>query len=107
MSKKRPVFLIVTCVVQVVGSALVLLMSVGLLLAPSIVDRFHTPATAPPHALFYGTAAMNGSFAILGLLTAIGLFRVKSWARYSTLVFATLLVFTGLIMLPMFVFVPM
>ncbi len=48
-----------------------------------------------------------GSFAVVGLLTAIGLFRVKSWARYSTLIFAALLVFTGLIVAPVVAFVPM
>lgn len=65
MSEKRPVFLIVTYIVQVLGSALALLMSVGIPLAGSIADRFHTPATAPPHAMLYGMAAMYGSLAVL------------------------------------------
>jgi hypothetical protein len=106
MSEKRPVLLTVTCVVQVLGSALVLLMSVGILFAPSIADRSRTPAATAPHALFYSMAAMYGSFAVVGLLTAIGLFRVKSWARYSTLIFAAFLVFTGLIFAPLGVLVP-
>jgi hypothetical protein len=106
MSEKRPVSLIVTCVVQVLGSALVLLMSAGFLFAPSIVDRSRTPAAAAPHVSFYGMATVYGLFAVLRLLTAIGLFRLKAWARYSTLVFAASLVFVGLFIAALFVLVP-
>jgi hypothetical protein len=48
--------------------------------------------------MYFGMAAMDGFFGVLGVVTAIGLFRLKSWARYSTLIFAGVLVCLGLLL---------
>src|ERR1019366_3750851 len=69
-----------------------------------------TPRPTPPspmeNQIFYGVAAVFGLFAVLGFLTAIGMFRLKNWARYSTLIFAGLVVVMGLITALEFVLMP-
>ena len=105
---KRPVGVILTVVAQVLGSLVVLLASVGMLFMPAIMHN--TPRPTPPSPMepqfFYIAAAMYGFFAVLGFLTAIGMFRVQNWARYSTLVFAGLLVAMGLTTALVFVLMP-
>jgi hypothetical protein len=96
---KRPVGVILTAVVQVLGSLLVLTGSVLMLFMPALMRG--TPRPTPPSPMepqiFYGAAAVYGLFAVLGFLTAIGMFRLKNWARYSTLIFAGFVVVMGLI----------
>src|SRR3974377_765422 len=91
---KRPVGVVLTVVVQVLGSVLVLVLSVWMLFTPARMRG--TPRPPPPGPMepqfFYGAAAVYGFFAVMGFLTAIGMFRLKNWARYSTLIFAWLVV---------------
>jgi hypothetical protein len=101
---KRPIGVTLTAVVQVLGSLLVLITSALMLFMPALMRS--RPAPAPPQ-IFYSVAAIYGFFAVLGFLTAIGLFRLKNWARYSTLIFAGFNVAMGLITALVLVLMPM
>jgi hypothetical protein len=104
---KRPVGVILSGILQILGGLLFLLFSISMLLMPLIMRRAPGPPTTPaPSGLFAGLAAFYGVFAIMGLLTAIGLFRLKRWSRYSTLVFAGVLVATGLFLALAFALTP-
>jgi hypothetical protein len=96
MPAKRPVGVVITGIIQILGSLLVLLFSALMLFAPAISGK--SPGSTPPvpTGVFYGLAAFYGLFAVLGLLTAIGLFRLKNWARYSTLIFSPIPILIGL-----------
>jgi len=92
----RPAGVTVSAVFLILGSAFLALMGVFMLLARSFVPP-NTPE--PPFAkammifmdiVFFGTA-------LWGVLTAVGLFRMRRWARLSILVIGALLViFCGL-----------
>jgi hypothetical protein len=105
---KRPVGVTLTAVVQVLGSLLVLIGSVLMLFMPALMRG--TPRPTPPSPIesliLYGAAAVYGFFALSGFLTAIGVFRLKNWARYSTLVFAGFVVVMGLLLALEFVLMP-
>ena len=78
---KRPVGVILTAILQFLGSLAVLAMSAS---AVFLIARLPTtPGLAPPPTLpagmSLGIAAFYGLFAVLGFLTAIGLFRMRSW----------------------------
>src|SRR5664279_4839514 len=109
---KRPVGVILTAVVQVLGSLLVLTGSVLMLLMPVLMPVLMrgTPRPTPPspmeNQIFYGVGAVYGFFAVLGFLTAIGMFRLKNWARYSTLIFAGFVVVMGLLLALEFALMP-
>lgn len=91
---QRPAGVILTSIVQVLGSLFVLLLAAFMAIAPRIVPQSPNTPKAPP-GLFLALAVVYLLFAMLGLATAIGIFRVKQWARYSTLIFAGFLVFVG------------
>ena len=103
---KRPAGVIVSGILQILGSLFVLLLSITTLVAPVMMRRSPTPPTPVPAGLFVGMAVFYGAFAILGLLTAIGLFRLKRWSRYSTLIFAGVLVAMGLCLAAVFALMP-
>lgn len=95
---KRPVGVTLTAVFQIFGSLFFLLLSIFMLVMPVIMRRAPAPAPTPmPPGIFVAAAAVYGVLAILGLLTAIGLFRLKNWSRYSTIVFAAGLVLVGIV----------
>src|ERR1035441_6384091 len=106
---KRPVGVVLTAVVQVLGSLLVLIASVLMLFIPVLMRG--TPRPTPPSPMetqiLYGAAAVYGFFAVLGFLTAIGVFRLKNWARYSTLIFAGFVVVMGLLLALEFALMPL
>jgi len=106
---KRPVGVILTAILQFLGSLAVLAMSASTVF---LIARLPTtPGVAPPPTLpagmSLGIAAFYGLFAVLGFLTAIGLFRMRSWARYSTLIFAGFVVVVSLILALVFVLMEM
>jgi hypothetical protein len=100
----RPAGVTASAIVSIIGSAFMLLAAVGML-----VGAFVTPAQAPaqpqvPHmaAVASAMAAVLVGLAALGVWTAIGLFKLRSWARLSILVFAGFMtvmsLFTGVTM---------
>jgi hypothetical protein len=105
---KRPVGVVLTAIVQVLGSLFVLLLSIVTLLVPLSMRRTPAPPspTPIPSWMFVALAAFYGVLAVAGFLTAIGLFRLKRWSRYSTILFAAILVFLGLTLALTFAVMP-
>jgi hypothetical protein len=105
MPQKPPVGVIISAVIQILGSLFALLMSAVMLLLPLIQSRLPKPPLAA--GFVYGEAAFYGISAVLGLLTAIGLFRMKNWARFSTLIFSPIPILMGLSFAAVFLVMPM
>jgi hypothetical protein len=105
---KRPLGVIVSVCLQIVGSLLTLLFSVSMLIFPLVAPKLPENRPAPPpNAVFYGLAVFYLVFVVLGLATAVGLFRLKPWARLSTLVFSGALILFGLLLAAVFWFLPL
>jgi hypothetical protein len=107
MPRNRPAGVIVSAIIQILGSLFTLLMSALMLLIPLISKS--SPHPKPPFGagFIYGEAALYGVFAVLGFLTAIGLFRMKNWARLSTLIFSPIPILIGISFAAVFVVMPM
>lgn len=103
---KRPVGVILTAVVQILGSMAVLLLGAFSVAAPHIV-----PASAKQPQMPAGFLLAIGIFymiwAGIGIATAAGLLSLKNWSRYSTLVFSGLLLLLGLLMAVVFAVMPL
>lgn len=100
----RPAGVTASAIVSIIGSAFMLLAAAGMMIGALV-----TPAQAPaqpqmPHmaAVASAMAAVFVGLAALGVWTAIGLFKLRSWARISILVFAGFMtvvsLFTGVTM---------
>jgi hypothetical protein len=82
----KPVGVTASAIVAILGSTFVLLLAVlsvaSLFIAP--------PQSQPPNTAQFTIAgfAMFAAFALVGIWTSVGLFRLRSWARTSILVFA-------------------
>lgn len=99
----RSVGVTVSAVVVFIGSALTLLMGAGSVLALVVLHNM------PPQPVFVrysiiGVATIEVAFAIWGILSGIGLLRLREWARISMVVFGVLLLLFGL---PGLVFIPL
>src|SRR5882672_9275978 len=82
----RPAGVTASAVVSIIGSAFVLLAAVGMAFAGlqgQVRDKVPNFGAAVSVA-----AAVFVAFAALGAWTAIGLFKMRPWARISILVFA-------------------
>ncbi len=94
----RPVGVTLTAAFQILGSLFFLLLSIFMLVMPGIMRRAPAPPPTPmPSGILAAAATAYGVLGIAGILTAVGLFRLKNWSRYSTIVFATGLVVVGII----------
>jgi len=82
----RPFGVIASAVVAILGSILALLVAVLLAATPFITTAQPQPPNSAPFAV--ASAAMCALFAGIGIWTSVGLFRLRSWARTSILVFA-------------------
>jgi hypothetical protein len=82
----RPVGVTASAIVAILGSIFTLLLAVLLIATPFIV----TPQPQPPNTAQFAiaAAAMFAALAGIGIWTSVGLFRLRSWARTSILVFA-------------------
>jgi hypothetical protein len=96
--KKRSTGTTVIAVLQLIGSALLLVMAGFLALAMIATP---TPANDPrlPPAFFkvlkVGVPLFYALPAVWGIVTAIGLLQLKNWARISTIIFSVLLMVFG------------
>jgi hypothetical protein len=106
---RRPVGVVLTSIVEVLGSLVVLLFSVLMLAMPAILrgTASATPSPQLPPAMAYSFAAVYGIFGVIGFLTAIGLVRLRQWARYSTLIFAGFVLVTAILLLIVFILMPL
>lgn len=96
---KRPLGITVSALCALLGSLLMLailvLITTTLLLSPG--------QRSLPREAMVGVViglAMFGVLGIWGTVTAIGLFRLRNWARVSMIVFSVLLAFGGLVSAP-------
>ena len=82
----RPVGVTVSAIVAILGSIFALLVA-ALAVASVFIE---TPQPKPPNStqLAIAGALMIASFAVVGIVTSVGLFRLQAWARTSILIFA-------------------
>ena len=104
---KRPAGLVISAVLLVIASLLQLLgaclMVFSAVMAPSLAHAgtagSSSPAAQYPYLPFtmYAMSASFLALSVWGILTAVGLFRVRRWARYSILVIAAGLAFISFV----------
>jgi hypothetical protein len=82
----RPVGVTASAVVAILGSILALVFAVLMIATPFIATAQPQPPNTAQIAI--AAAAMFAALAGIGIWTSIGLFRLRSWARTSILVFA-------------------
>lgn len=93
---QRPIGVVLSAGVQILGSLFVLLMSVVIFAAPHLAPSSGRQPQ-PPAGFFVTMGVVYLMFAGISIGTAIGLIQLKNWSRYSTLMFAGFLVFVGLV----------
>ena len=104
---KRQPGITVSAVVLILGSLLQLLFAFGAAAAGfiehrqiasggNVAARAGGPIAAWMPVFMYGFSAFLVALAVWGILTAVGLFRLRRWARYSVLVIGGCLVLLGL-----------
>ena len=93
---KRAGGVVASGVVSIIGSLLAILIGLGLILATIAMRATPLPAGAAAPPINVGTvlvveAGFMFGFGVIGIVSAIGLLKLKNWARISFLVFAGLL----------------
>jgi hypothetical protein len=102
---KRPLGVTFSAIILLLGSSLQVLMALGMALSGAVLPTKNPPGTGAQHVpmpgwmplMMYIFSAFVLGLALWGIVTAIGLFRLRRWARYSLLVIAGCLAFFGLI----------
>jgi hypothetical protein len=102
----RPAGVTISAVFLILGSVLTALIGVFMLLAPSFVPPT-TPQPPFAKAIVVITAVVFFGCALCGVLTAVGLFRMRRWARISILVIGALLVILCALSLVMLLLFPL
>lgn len=102
----RSIGVTVSAVVVLLGCLGMLFLGALTLAAPFLPKGPAAPP-APPFILMLISASMIFALAAWGILTAIGLFRLRPWARISMLIFSVFLVFTTMISTVAIFLVPM
>ena len=82
----RPVGVTASAVVAILGSILALLLAALLVASPFMATTQPQPPNSAQFAI--AGAVMFAALAGIGIWTSVGLFRLRSWARTSILVFA-------------------
>jgi hypothetical protein len=82
----RPIGVTASAIVAILGSMIALLLAAFMAASPLIA----TAQPKPPYStqIAIAAAAITAALAALGIWTSIGVFRLRSWARTSILVFA-------------------
>jgi hypothetical protein len=94
MTTRRPLGVTLAAVAAILGAALFVLMGLGMLITVFVP----TPQPGPPaflRAVSFVMCFVMLGFAGWGITTAVGLFRLRVWSRWSILVFSALLAFMG------------
>lgn len=105
---KRPIGVVLSAVLILLGSLFELLLAFSMVLAGVYLHKQigsgglpNVPATALPPAwmpaFLYGICAFFIALAVWGIVTAVGLIRLRRWARYSVLVIGGGLALIGLV----------
>jgi hypothetical protein len=90
---KRPWGVTAAAIVAILGGIFAFLFVAAALAGPSLAPPPQQAATDP--RLMYWGAALFAATGVALIVTAVGLFRLRPWARISILVFATFLAFSG------------
>jgi hypothetical protein len=100
----RPVGVTASAIVALLGSIIAALFAAFMAASPFIA----TLQPQPPNTaqLAFASAGMFSVMAIVGIWTSVGLFRLRSWARTSILVFASFLAIGAFFSLLMTPFLP-
>jgi hypothetical protein len=99
----RPVGVTASAIVAILGSVFTLVFASLMVVALFIA----TPQPKPPETPFVVLGAvMFAALAAIGIWTSVGLFRMRSWARTSILVFAGFLAAGSLLSLLMMMVIP-
>lgn len=99
---KRPAGVTVSAVLLVIFSLLQFLLGLCMALGGSLMHDKGSPAAALPGwiaIMMYELCALFLLFAAWGIATAIGLHRLRRWARYSVIVIGGLMAVFGLLMM--------
>jgi len=91
---KRSVGVTLSAVVSILGSALLALFALLMLLG-ALVQMTQPAAPAYLKVVVLSEAVLFAGFAAWGITTAVGLFRLRGWARWSIIAFSALLVVFG------------
>ena len=83
----RPIGVTASAIVAILGSLIALLFAAIMAATPLIVIGQAQPPKAAPQIVIV-VEAIFAALAVLGIWTAIGVFRLRSWARTSMLIFA-------------------
>jgi hypothetical protein len=104
MAMNKPAGVVASAVVAIIGSVFTILMAV-VILATVFIE---TPQSQTPGypGVAIGSALMLTGLAGLGIWTAIGLLRLRPWARVSILVFAGFMAVTCVLVLVMIGIMP-
>lgn len=103
-------------VVVLIGCGFVILVGVSMLAGLFLVDFSKVSAESPGavvvppkfiNGIFIFSAFFEFGFAAWGIITAVGLFRLRAWARTSMLVFSGMLVAFRLMGVPFLLAMPM
>ncbi|HWZ83290.1 MAG TPA: hypothetical protein VNW47_11725 [Terriglobales bacterium] len=96
---KRSVGVTTIAILDLLGSAVMLLMAAFMMVIPFLVPMFKTSQFPGSPTAFKSLMLISALIYVLpaawGIATAIGLFRLKEWARISIIVFSVLLILTG------------
>ena len=82
------------------GSLFWLGMAIFMFVAVQFVPQLNDSTVRKVTYIFYGPPAL---IALLGMATAIGLYRLKPWSRISLLIFSGLIGISGLLLTTLFV----
>ncbi|TMG78903.1 MAG: hypothetical protein E6H78_20895 [Betaproteobacteria bacterium] len=96
---RRPVGVTASAIVAIIGSLMTLLFAGVMLLTLVMPESQPQPPTPGYTGVAIGVAIVFALLAATGIWTAIGLFRLQSWARTSMIVFAGSLAVFGLLTL--------
>jgi hypothetical protein len=94
MSLRRPLGVTLAAIAAILGAVLFILMGLGMLITV-FVPTLQTGAPAFLRAVSLVMCFVMLGFAGWGFTTAMGLFRLRVWSRWSILVFSALLAFMG------------
>jgi hypothetical protein len=97
---KRSAGITVIGILSILGSAFVFLIGIFAALIPFLAPVSSTPELSGSpaffKAMFVGIALFFMLLAVWGIITSIGLFRTRGWARISILIFSVLLILQGI-----------
>lgn len=98
---KRPTGVTASAIILVILSFFQIVLGLCMALGGSLTHDPTSPAAALPGwvgAIMYGLCALFLLFAAWGIATAVGLHRLRRWARYSTIVIGALMTLCGLLL---------